>query len=256
MVKRSATWKAALRSIQSCPALPLAVMVAAGQLLMWFLHVPEAAILAVVAGIGMVSSAGFYRIALAGVVVGLLSGACAAVGRVGVLSGDDVSFQGVITQEPRHPRTGEVVFTVRALSIAGNPVIRARAVELPWRNSADLRRGDVLWLRGVLTGTERPTNPFSWQGWLYRRGIAGELKARWLSQPIHPEPGPISALRARAEEVVADRYRERRGGALFLSMAFGYQDKLSAYVESALKRVGLTHLLVVSGYQVSLVFLL
>lgn len=247
--------KATLRSIQGCPALPLAVTVAVGQLFMWFLHLPEAAILGIVAGVGIFCSTGLYRIVLAGVLVGLISGACAAVGRVGVLSADDVSFQGVITQEPRHPRTGEVVFTVRALSIVGQPVIRARAVEVPWRNSADLRCGDVLWLRGVLTGTERPPNPFSWHGWLYRRGIAGELKVRWLSQPLHAEAGPISALRASAEGIVTSRYAERRGGALFLSMAFGYQDKLSAYVESAFKRLGLTHLLVVSGYQVSLVFL-
>jgi ComEC/Rec2-related protein len=247
--------KKVVRVGQLCPALPLAVTVAVGQLVVWFLHLPEAAIVALVVGGATLFTPQSTRIVTAGVLCGVISGACSIVGRTAVLSSDDVAFQGVIIQEPRHPKTGEVVFTVRALTIAGEPLIRARAVELPWRNSALLREGDLLWLRGKLVGAERPLNPFSWQGWLYRRGISGELKVRWLSQPEQLEERLWAMLRERVESSISQRYGERRGGALFLSMAFGYQDRLSSYLEGAFKRVGLTHLLVVSGYQVSLVFL-
>lgn len=248
-------WRATLRTVQLCPALPLAVTVAVGQLLMWFLRMPEAALLSMVMGGALVCTTGLARVVSVGLLCGLLSAACSIMGRSGVLSAEDVAFQGRIVQDPRHPKTGEVVFTVRAHSIAGGPPIRCRAVELPWRNSVDLKEGDMLWLRGKMTNAHRPLNPFSWEGWLYRRGIVGELKVRWLSRPQRGEMGLCARAREEVESIVIARYGERRGGALFLSMAFGFQDRLSSYLEGAFKRVGLTHLLVVSGYQVSLVFL-
>jgi competence protein ComEC len=47
---------------------------------------------------------------------------------------------------------------------------------------------------------------------------------------------------------------DERGVSLLLSMALGYRDVLSPSVEQAFSSLGLTHLLVVSGYQVSMVF--
>ena len=41
---------------------------------------------------------------------------------------------------------------------------------------------------------------------------------------------------------------------MFLSMALGYRDVMSQQVEESFQQTGLTHLLVVSGYQVSMVF--
>ncbi len=239
---------------QRCPALPAAISVAIGQMISWFLNATEAAGIAVGIGVALVISRGLARVVTAGILCGVLSAACALVTHVAVLTSDDVVLRAIVDQEPRHPRTGEVVFVVRAVDLADRPLIRCRAVELPWRNSAELRAGDGVIVRGELVATKRPLNPFSWEGWLFRRGIAGELKVRWVSTPHPAVAHPFATLKERTWALLAERYGDRRGAALFLSMAFGTRDILSAYLEGAFQRLGLTHLLVVSGYQVSLVF--
>jgi ComEC/Rec2-related protein len=243
-----------VRIQQHCPALPFALSVALGQTIAWFLLAPESQCLLVLLGVLAVALGRRTPALVTGAVLGLCSGWWAAEQRVGVLSAPDVQIIGVVEEEPRHPRTGEVVFVVRVPALAGHPRIRCRAVELPWRNVADIARGDTVWIRGPLEAVSRPFNPFSWEGRLYRRSISGEISARWVSQPISRAPGMISRLRGAISSAVEERYGDRRGAALFLSMGFGFQDRLSSFLEDAFKALGLTHLLVVSGYQVSLVF--
>ncbi len=243
-----------VRVRQHCPAIMLAIVVALGQILAWFMQASESLFLLVALG-ALAALVGRRTPALlTAVVLGLATGWCATEQRVGVLSASDVQLLAVVEEEPRHPRTGEVVFIVRVPGLAGSPRIRCRAVELPWRNAATIARGDTLWVRGALESITRPLNPFSWEASQYRRSIAGELSARWVSQPLARQPGFISRVRSAIDGAIEQRYGDRRGAALFLSMGFGFQDRLSGFLEDAFKALGLTHLLVVSGYQVSLVF--
>jgi competence protein ComEC len=80
------------------------------------------------------------------------------------------------------------------------------------------------------------------------------MKALFVSRAVHRESTAIDTLRNDIRALVARVTHDSRGGALVLSMALGERDVLSSHVESAFKAVGMSHLLVVSGYQVSLVF--
>ena len=133
-------------------------------------------------------------------------------------------------------------------------MIRCRAVDLPWRALSSVSRGDIVWVRGPLQGVSRPFNPFSWDGWLWRRGISGEMKVLFASKPLYRSSKFFDLIRERTIAEVYSVTHEERGGSLFLSMALGVRDVLSPPVEALFMTLGLSHLLVVSGYQVSLVF--
>lgn len=84
--------------------------------------------------------------------------------------------------------------------------------------------------------------------------MSGEMRALFVSRAFHKEISGIDTLRNGIRSRVVDITHDSRGGALVLSMAFGERDVLSSHVENAFKAVGMSHLLVVSGYQVSLIF--
>lgn len=249
----------ALRSVArirtTAPAAILALGVAAGQGIVWFCGGVPAAIIVACLGAWLWKCAPKGR---GGLAVAIILGALATIPLVvedrAPLSGTDVVIGGRVEGLVRRRSPGEVTFEVvsRTTHMLGR--IRCRAIDLPWRNSADLQAGDFVWIRGSCKAVERPANPFSWQGWLWRRGVGSECRARYISKPEHVH---ISWLQ-RARNEILERARavagDTRGTALLLSMALGYQDILSAPVERAFMTLGLTHLLVVSGYQVSLVF--
>jgi competence protein ComEC len=77
---------------------------------------------------------------------------------------------------------------------------------------------------------------------------------RYVSEALEHHVNFMEQARELVARLVRGVLDERRGGELLLSMAFGYRDVLSMPVEEAFTALGLKHLLVVSGYQVSLVF--
>lgn len=236
------------------PAVLLSLAVAIGQGIAWFLSAGEAA--GTVCILSLLSITRIRRIEplLSGVLVGLVTGALATTLHTPARASVDGSVLIRVEESPRHPRTDQVVFLGRDLLAPSKRLLRCTAVELPWRHSRELRQGSVVWIRGTVVPIVRPFNPFSWDGWLWRNGIAGTAKVRYVSEPLEQRP----SFMEEARELVARRVREevgdRRGGELFLSMAFGFRDVLSPPVEDAFVALGLKHLLVVSGYQVSLVF--
>jgi ComEC/Rec2-related protein len=236
------------------PAVILSLAVAVGQGMAWFLSAEE--VVGSVCIISLLSATRTRRIEplLSGILVGLLTGAFAITLHTPAQASVDRSILIRVEESPRRARTGQVVFLGRDLFASSKRILRCTALELPWRHSSELRRGNVVWIRGEVAAVARPLNPFSWEGWLWRNGIAGTVKVRYVSSPLVQN----ASLMEEARGLVARRVREvvgdGRGGALFLSMAFGFRDVLSPPVEDAFTALGLKHLLVVSGYQVSLVF--
>lgn len=236
------------------PAVILALAVAMGQGMAWLLSVEE--VLASVCILSLLSTTPVRRIepVLSGLLLGLLTGAFAITLHTPAQADADRSILIRVEESPRRARTGQVVFLGRDLFSPSKRILRCTALELPWRHSSELRQGSVVWIRGEVTPVSRPLNPLSWEGWLWRNGIAGTVKVRYVSSPLVQNV----TLMEEARGLVARRVREvtgdGRGGDLFLSMAFGFRDTLSPPVEDAFTALGLKHLLVVSGYQVSLVF--
>lgn len=236
------------------PAVILSLAVAAGQGVTWFLSPEEAA--GSVCILALLSTTRIRRVEplLSGFLVGLLTGALAITLHTPARASLDSSILIRVEESPRRPRTGQVVFLGRDLLSPSKRVLRCTAVELPWRHSRELRQGSVVWIRGEVVPIARPINPFSWEGWLWRNGIAGTAKVRYVSAPLEQRPSFMEEARTLVARRVREVVGDRRGGELFLSMAFGFRDVLSPPVEDAFTALGLKHLLVVSGYQVSLVF--
>ena len=241
-----------LRSV--VPALPVAVGTFLGQVIAWFCSLSSILLLAIGLGCCVVFSTHRLRALLSGISLGVVTGALAIMAHPLAWSGSDVQIPVRIEESPSRREAGEISFTGREVLGAERRSVRVRSVDVPWRNASLIQRGDVVWVRGSLLPVERPLNPFSWDGWLWRRGISGEMKALYVSTAVERAPTFVDSMRSHIRERVETITDDRRGGALFLSMALGERDVLSRHVEESFKSLGLSHLLVVSGYQVSLVF--
>lgn len=239
------------------PAAAFALWIAVGQLCAWWLERNECLALMSLCVLILVATRAGYRGFLAGFLVGLLSCYSHLTSQYAAMPQgiDDARALVRVEDSGRRGEPGRVAFLARDVLRESQPLLRLSAVELPWRNASGVEQGDLIWIRGEASTVNRPVNPWSWDAYLWRQGVAEEFKVSYLSQPVEragPEPLALARewLRRRTAEILGDR----RGGALFLSMALGYRDVLSKHLEDALAELGLSHLLVVSGYQVTMVF--
>lgn len=233
---------------------PFTVGLCVGEVVAWFLGAVSIMLLVFVLGAVWMVSAWRSGGLIVGFVVGAVLGGWECASHPPPVSGSDVEMLVHVEDSPRRRVPGEVVFLGREILGFDRRIIRGRAVDVPWRGLSALERGDVVWIRGMVTPLVRPLNPFSWDGWLWRRGVSGEMKVLFGSRPLQRSSSRLHDVRRWMADAVTTATGESRGGALFLSMAFGFRDVLSPPVESLFSNVGLSHLLVVSGYQVSLVF--
>jgi competence protein ComEC len=240
---------------QFAPALPLCIVVLVAQVAFWF--VPHDGLLPILLGLGTLII--YFR---GTVLQSLLVGALVAISvvylgdanRQTILPQKDVSLVGKVVSIPRRRRPGEITFLFRTTSKQGKYTLRCRAVDLPWRSIHSVGRDDIVVLRGKIAPIQKPDNPFSWKGWLWRQGVSGEMKVKFASIQLSAKRSILQDIRSRIRNHIHRLYGDSRGGNLFLSMSLGYQDNLSQAIEGAFKRLGLTHLLVVSGYQVTLMY--
>ena len=168
-----------------------------------------------------------------------------------------------IDDDLRHPRVGEVRLSLRVLGLindsgAPNPGaaeylrLSCRAIDLPWRQISLASRGSVVMIRAVLS----PLAPelLSYDGMLRRHGYAGQCRVLYASTPIDERRSQFQQQREKIFSLVEQLLGEGERSGLLLSMVFGVRDVLGENTERAFKRTGLAHLLVVSGYQVTLVY--
>jgi ComEC/Rec2-related protein len=251
----------ALQWRRDAPACVLAAGVVLGQLLMWCCSLAAAVGVLLACGVRYLCCRQRAGVLSAGFLLGVISGTVALLDRPTRTVAPVAHRLLQLREAPRHPRPGEVVFFARDLLDATGTAVRCTAVDLPWRNAALLRPGSVVWVRGEFEPVPRPMGlgtgpggPFSWEGYLWRQGVSASCRARYLSRPLSQPQGWVWRWRERIQDGVLETAGDGRGSALLLSMVFGFRDLLSDPVEDAFRSLGLSHLLVVSGYQVSLVF--
>jgi ComEC/Rec2-related protein len=240
---------------RAVPVLPLTIGVVIGETVAWYLNCEwKASALSIFGVLVLLLTRRWFGTVAAGTLLGLITASLVYGGREDIVPASDVSFQGIIRQEPRRATVGQVVFEIETLIAGRSALVRCRGIDLPWRNSAHLVAGATVWVRGAIEPVRKPLNPFSWEGWLWRRGVDAECKALFVSRPLAHNLDPRERARATLRERSYERTSNERGVALLLSMALGYRDVLSPALEQTFSTLGLTHLLVVSGYQVSMVF--
>lgn len=170
----------------------------------------------------------------------------------------DRTYYATVIRDPLRPAPGAVRLELDIWDNEATKSVRTlcRAVDLPWKNASYLRAGDVFLLRARFMPVSPSLNPFSYDSMLRRHGTDYTCKIRFASAAIISYPSLISSIRERLRRFVGRRLGEGEASGLLLAMSVGARNLLSEETEQAFKTTGLSHLLVASGYQVSLVFLL
>lgn len=174
------------------------------------------------------------------------------------------TFLATVDTEPRHRAAGGVELSLQiSQRIEGGLLVvlpdgarraMCRAIDLPWRNASTLGEGDSFLLHADFRGLQRPINPFSYEATLLRHGYVATCKVRYASKALlHRVPLSTTVrndLLGKVRSVLGDGEMVN----LLLSMTLGIRDAQSKLTDDAFRKTGLTHLLVVSGFQVTLVF--
>jgi len=176
-----------------------------------------------------------------------------------IITTSDASVLVKVSGPIRRPVPGEVKFTavvIKALDNRG-PIektkLLCRAVELPWRNSSKLSEGDTVAIRGDYSPVPYSMNPFSYDSNLRHDGISAKCKARFVSNGVSSD----NIIGTVKEQVIGKIFKigqNSESAGLLLSLLIGARDVVTTRTERAFRAVGLSHLLVASGYQVTLIF--
>jgi competence protein ComEC len=191
-------------------------------------------------------------------------------------------FKGVFSQNsylvkvddsPRRRRVGEIQVPVRLLAevrskenllnrdgreamvrpIQNKVRYLCRGIDLPWRNINKVRAGDTLIIRGVFEGLKRDSI-FSYSAYLKRQGFWGSCKIQFASLAVATDISWVQRVRTLIKKEVERVVGVGEISGLTLSTSLGIKDVLSDSTENNFRLTGLSHVLVVSGYQVTLVY--
>ncbi len=126
--------------------------------------------------------------------------------------------------------------------------------DLPWFNLSGVQEGAWGVFKVHCVNVADDTNPFTFEATLMRHGISLICTVNYAAPLNRGRPPVASALRDAAYRTVTRHSSNDEDAGLFLSMFLGIQDVLGDSTENAFKRTGLMHILVVSGYQVTLFY--
>lgn len=196
---------------------------------------------------------------LASLALGLLSAAGAAPRGAAYVWSEDQSYTVKVDDAPRYRKVGGVELSLLVLASESEPGRRlgyrllCRAPDLPWRNLNGILPGSAF----VMRARFRPI-PSSWRQWEYsqtlrRHGYSAQCNILHAGRP-RGAPGLLTRLRERIQAKVRELGGDDERSGLFLSMAIGTRDQIAVQTEAAFQAAGLSHLLVVSGFQVMLVY--
>jgi predicted membrane metal-binding protein len=204
-------------------------------------------------------SAGFFTVQFLALCCGAGSAGCAFSRAVSPASG--IPNLALVDAEPRHKVPGGVELSLAVAPFyagaeGGRAPVRVlcKAPNLPWRDIARADEGSMFVMRARFQRIKPDINPFSFGASLFRRGYTATCKIDHASLPMSAHTPPFARLKEGIIRRVEDVLGDGEEAGLFLSMSIGVRDMLSDSTEQGFRDAGLMQLLVVSGYQVSLVF--
>ncbi len=177
-------------------------------------------------------------VAIAACCIGLGYGIAHTTARSAYASvlGVTVHLAGKVKEDPTRPRTGAYSLQLDAVSIKG--VAYPGVVLVSLRSSADIRRGDSVTVEGKLN------EPFG--------SFPATLMAVSLLKHTRPFPGDVGRV---VRDWFSDKVRQAiPEPAVSLGMGFltGQKSALSEDLSEALRVAGLTHIVVASGYNLTI----
>ena len=162
-----------------------------------------------------------------------------------------------LVSEPRFPSPGamEGIFRIKeAGSVIQDRYARCRAVALPWKNMAKISLKQTITAQATLIPIRLPLNPFAFDATQRRHGVSFACKISLATQPFGKANAPLSQLRQEVRSRVTQRFGAGELPGLFLSMVLGVRDTISSKTAHAFQVTGLSHLLVVSGFHITVIF--
>lgn len=134
-----------------------------------------------------------------------------------------------------------------------NKKIVCTSSNIPWRNIKNIKKGSLFYIGGRFKNIKQ--KPFSsYRLSLLNKGYKAKCKISYVSHELVSKYSLIDSLREKISKKAINLSRQSEAGAIFLSMSVGVSDFYSENVWRVFKETGLAHLLVVSGYQVTLVY--
>lgn len=127
-----------------------------------------------------------------------------------------------------------------------------QTVVLPWLNIDKLRAGDEFYVSVTLNSLNRES-PGDYR--LYLKNYISRCKINYSSYAVQNSDSYVNKLRENIISVVKSSIGDVESRSLLLAMTFGLDSAVSERLYEAFKRSGLAHLMVVSGYQLTVIFM-
>ena len=171
--------------------------------------------------------------------------------------------RGIIVKAISHPsiiKTREVSIDLKVVSFLNqnnkymklkDQKIRCKGVKLPWTNLRHIKKNDIFAIgASVIPLSLEKKFDFS----LIKKGFVAKCNILAVSHKIDHKQNIIDNFRNNIIYMVKNTLGNEEYKAIFLSMTIGIADLFSTQVWNHFKNTGLAHLLVVSGFQVTLIY--
>lgn len=186
--------------------------------------------------------------------IGMLQGILVLTSTAPKLQSSINQITGAVTSEPRYPKGELTTFNV---SVRTPPELKGHLLEckapiLPWLESRRIQLNSEVAIRGVVELYENSSSRYSWS----RRvaGLSGECKAKQVAESSSAT-GLLAEWRQAIKRSIREAIGDNERAGLVLSTSFGFRDQISLGTEDIFKHAGISHVLVASGYQVGMIFL-
>ncbi len=173
-----------------------------------------------------------------------------------------------VTDIPEYPSAGAIKFRAEALILkkAHNSInhltinnkntftVICNGVDLPWENISKIKKGDTAIAWVDIHNIKTPTQPFQYEAYLWRKAISAKCKVRAIAIVQKSKANIITTLRDQLITSTKKWFGDNETTSLLLAMTLGTETGISGRTDYAFKTLGLTHILVVSGYHFALLF--
>lgn len=170
------------------------------------------------------------------------------------VSKDEISYQFTVISTPKRKVSQKVSFVVEGYQIS-NPIDRIRAsasaIELPWNQVSGIRNGDRFIAKAKCTSLKKPESIFSYEYLMLRQGVQAICKLKWIDAQWDKDRE--KSWKEKLRDLMPEMYQYKMEYGLLLSLILGFDSELSVPLENEFKKCGLTHLLVFSGAQISII---
>lgn len=161
--------------------------------------------------------------------------------------GTTIDMEGVVVAQPSITSSGNQAVVVRPDGFTQN-------LRVSLFHHAYVRSGERVWIRGRIKQPEN-FNDFDYINYLKQKNIYAELSQARIIR-IAPGPWSLNKTLTQVKQVVIERSEllfSEQTSAVILGMLIGEKEQLPNHVQQSFQKVGLVHILVVSGFNLTLI---